>query len=98
MAATAFFARALDETEERPERVTADKAACYPAALRTLLPEGEHIAGKLIQQRIERDRPDLERPCTAMGSGNWKCWEAEIRSAGKRKSIVSHSDAARARG
>lgn len=45
-AATAFFRRALEETEERPERVTTDKAACYPPALSAVLPEGSTSRGR----------------------------------------------------
>src|SRR5262249_39820320 len=41
-AATAFFARAVSETEVRPHTVTTDKAAAYPPALRTVLPEADH--------------------------------------------------------
>jgi putative transposase len=59
-AATAFFARAIEETEERPERVTTDTAACYPPAPGTVLPEAEHLTGTMIQQRIERDHQHLK--------------------------------------
>lgn len=52
-AAERFFRGALEETGERPTRVTTDKAACYPPALERLLPEVEHVTGKLVQQRIE---------------------------------------------
>jgi IS6 family transposase len=71
-AATAFFTRAIEETEERPERVTTDKAACYPPALREVLPEAEHVTGKMIQQRIERDHQHLKgrtRPMRGFQSG-----------------------------
>src|SRR3712207_6411463 len=37
-AAQTFFQRAIDETGVRPERVTTDKAKCYPPALRAVLP------------------------------------------------------------
>src|SRR5262249_1802058 len=52
-AAERFFRCALEETEERPERVTTDRAACYPPALERVLPEVEHSTGKMVQQRIE---------------------------------------------
>lgn len=59
-AAERFFRGALEETGERPTRVTTDKAACYLPALRMVLPEVEHVTGKLIQQRIERDHQHLK--------------------------------------
>ncbi len=59
-AATAFCARAIEGADERPERVTTDKAAGYPPALRTVLPAAEHVTGKLVQHRIERDHQPLE--------------------------------------
>jgi hypothetical protein len=59
-AAERFFRCALEETEERPERVTTDRAACYPLALERVLPEAEHLMGKLIQQGIERDHQHLK--------------------------------------
>jgi transposase-like protein len=39
---------------------TTDKAASYPPALAAVLPEVKHIAGKLLQQRIERDHQHLK--------------------------------------
>jgi transposase-like protein len=45
-AARAFFARAIDETSVQPERVTTDKAGCYPPALRAVLPQVEHRTAK----------------------------------------------------
>jgi len=50
----------LEETEERPRRVTTDCAACYPPALERVLPEAEHVTGKMVQQRIERDHQHLK--------------------------------------
>jgi transposase-like protein len=41
-AARAFFERAMTETAVTPERVTTDKARCYPPALRAVLPHAEH--------------------------------------------------------
>ncbi len=37
-----FIERAIDETGVTPERVTTDKAKCYPAALRAVLPDIGH--------------------------------------------------------
>lgn len=59
-AAEHFFRCALEETEERPERVTTDRAACYPSALERVLPEAEHGTGKMVQQGIERDHQHLK--------------------------------------
>lgn len=44
----------------RPEVVTTDKAAAYPPALAQVLPEAEHLTGKLDQQRIEREHGHLK--------------------------------------
>jgi transposase-like protein len=41
-AARTFFERAIAETGVTPERVVTDKAACYPPAVRVLLPTAEH--------------------------------------------------------
>ncbi len=56
-AATAevFFRRAIDETGQIPTRVTTDKAACYPPALRKVLPKAEHRTSKYLNNRLERD-------------------------------------------
>jgi IS6 family transposase len=59
-AAVTFFERTLAETGVRPAVVTTDKAACYPPALQRVLPEAEHVSGKLVQQRIERDHGHLK--------------------------------------
>jgi len=59
-AATAFFAHAIARTDVRPHRVTTDKAPTYPPALRAVVPEAEHIAGKMEQQGIERDHQHLK--------------------------------------
>jgi transposase, IS6 family len=59
-AAEAFFRGALRETAAGPRRVTTDKAAAYPPALRAVLPEAEHVAGKAEQQAIERDHQHLK--------------------------------------
>jgi len=59
-AATAFFARAIARTDVRPRRVTTDQAAAYPPALRAVVPEAEHITGKMEQQGIERGHQHLK--------------------------------------
>jgi transposase-like protein len=59
-AAERFFRCAQEETEERPERVTTDRAACYPPALERVLPEAEHVTGKMVQQGIERDHQHVK--------------------------------------
>jgi len=62
-AATAFFEQAIARTDVRPHRVTTDKAPTYPTALRAVVPEAEHITGKMEQQGIERDHQHL-KGCT----------------------------------
>jgi len=59
-AATAFFERAIDQTDVRPRRVTTDKAPTYPPALRAVVPDAEHVTGKMEQQGIERDHQHLK--------------------------------------
>lgn len=59
-AATAFFEQAIARTDVRPHRVTTDKAPTYPLALRTVVPEAEHVTGKAEQQAIERDHQHLK--------------------------------------
>jgi len=59
-AATAFLTRAVESTAVRPSLAMTDKAAIYPPALAAVLPEVEHIRGKLCQQRIERDHQHLK--------------------------------------
>ena len=65
-AAAAFFERALQETGVRPAVVTTDKAACYPPTLARLLPDAEQVAGKMVQQRIERDHGHLKSRLRSM--------------------------------
>jgi IS6 family transposase len=78
-AATAFFCSALDSTGVTPHTVTTDKAAAYPPALATVLPEIEHITGKAEQQRIERDHQHLKgrrkvfRGCKTAGGAQRFC-------------------------
>ncbi len=59
-AATAFFHKAIGETEVTPHLVTTDKAAAYPPALQAVVPDCVHITGKSLQQRIERDHQHLK--------------------------------------
>jgi transposase-like protein len=65
-AAVTFFEQALRETGVRPAVVTTDKAACYPPALARVLPEADHMAGKMVQQRIERDHGHLKSRLRSM--------------------------------
>jgi transposase, IS6 family len=65
-AAVAFFEQALETTGARPTVVTTDKAAAYPPALAQVLPEAEHVTGKLEQQRIERDHGHLKSRLRSM--------------------------------
>jgi transposase-like protein len=58
--ATTFLTHAVESTEVTPSLATTDKAASYPPALAAVLPEVKHIAGKLLQQRIERDHQHLK--------------------------------------
>ena len=60
-AAETFFRRAIDETGVRPERVTTDKAKCYPPALRTVLPHAEHRTWRYLNNGMERDHGHLKQ-------------------------------------
>jgi transposase, IS6 family len=60
-AAQAFFERAMDETGVTPERVVTDKAACYPPALRAVLPAAEHRTSKYLNNGVERDHGHLKQ-------------------------------------
>jgi IS6 family transposase len=60
VAATTFLTQAVESTEVTPTLATTDKAAIYPPALAAVLPEVKHIAGKMVQQRIERDHQHLK--------------------------------------
>ncbi len=60
-AAEAFFRRAIDETGSTPTRVTSDKAACYPPALRVVLPTVEHRTSKYLNNGMERDHQHLKQ-------------------------------------
>ncbi len=65
-AAHAFFERAIIETGVRPQRVTTDKAKCYPPALRTVLPNVEHRTSKYLNNGIERDHGHLKQRLRSM--------------------------------
>ena len=60
-AAEGFFRRSIDETGVKPERVTTDKAKCYPPALRNVLPGVEHQTSKYLNNGIERDHGHLKQ-------------------------------------
>jgi transposase-like protein len=60
-AAQAFFERAIAETEVTPERVTTDKARCYPPALRAVLPGVEHRRSRYLNNGLERDHSHLKQ-------------------------------------
>jgi transposase-like protein len=54
-AAQPVFERAIDDTGMRPERVTTDRAKCYPAALRAVLADAEHRRSRSRNNGVERD-------------------------------------------
>ncbi len=58
--------RAIDETGVRSERVTTDKAKCYPPALRAVLPGVEHRTSKYLNNGIERDHGHLKQRLSPM--------------------------------
>jgi transposase-like protein len=60
-AARAFFERAMAATAVTPERVTTDKAKCYPPALRAVLPGAEHRRSKYLNNGLERDHSHLKQ-------------------------------------
>jgi transposase, IS6 family len=60
-AAETFFRRTIDETGITPTRVTTDKAACYPPALRAVLPDVEHRTSKYLNNGLERDHQHLKQ-------------------------------------
>jgi transposase-like protein len=60
-AAQAFFQRAITETKVRPERVTTDKARCYPPVLRVALPNIDHRCSRYLNNAIERDHGHLKQ-------------------------------------
>ena len=60
-AAQAFFQRAIDETGVKPERVTTDRATCYPPALRAALPGVAQRRSRSLNHGIERDHGHLKQ-------------------------------------
>jgi transposase, IS6 family len=60
-AAMAFFQRAVASTAVTPERVTTDKARCYPPALRATLPAAEHRSAKYLNNGLERDHGHVKQ-------------------------------------
>jgi transposase-like protein len=87
-AATAFFRRALREAEVRPHTVTTDKAAAYPPALRVVLPEADHITGKMVQQTIERDHQHLKGRTRPMrGFQTLRCAQAVCEGHGFMRNL-----------
>jgi IS6 family transposase len=60
-AARTFFERAITGTGEVPERIVTDKAACYPSAVRAVLPGTEHRCSKYLNNDLERDHGHLKQ-------------------------------------
>jgi transposase-like protein len=61
VAARCFFERAIDRSRVAPQRVTTDRAAAYPPALRHVLPATEHRCSKYLNNGIERDHQHLKQ-------------------------------------
>ena len=80
-AAEAFFQRAIDETGTTPTRVTTDKAACYPPALRKVLAQAEHRRSKYLNNGLERDHQHLKQRLYPM-RGFKQAGSADILSRG----------------
>ncbi|PLS79735.1 MAG: IS6 family transposase [Chloroflexi bacterium] len=60
-AAQTFFEQAIEVTGVTPQRVTTDKAKCYPPALRAVLPDVEHRRSRYLNNGIERDHGHLKQ-------------------------------------
>ena len=60
-AAQTFFQHALHETGLTPERVTTDKAKCYPPALRAVLRGVDHRRSRYLNNGVERDHGHLKQ-------------------------------------
>ncbi len=58
--AATFFRRAIEATGVAPDEVTTDRAAAYPPALATVLPDVERETGQIVQQRVARDHRHLK--------------------------------------
>ncbi len=103
-AAQAFFERAIDETAVTPVQVTTDKAACYPPALRVVLPHVEHRRSKYLNNGLERDHQLLKgrvrprRRFKATATANTFCrGHALIRNLGRGFSGLAPGAAPRLR-
>jgi transposase-like protein len=59
-AAMTCFEQAVREPGIHPTIVSTDRAACSPPALERVLPEAEHLRGKMVQQGIARDHGHLK--------------------------------------
>jgi transposase, IS6 family len=73
-AAQAFFERAMVTTDVTPERITSDRAKCYPPALRVVLPGVEHRRSKYLNNGLERDHSHLKQrlyPMRGFKRGAW---------------------------
>ena len=80
-AAQAFFVRAIAETGVTPERLVTDKAACYPPALRAVLPAAGHRCSKYLNNGLERDHGYLKQRLRPM-RGFKQCASADILTRG----------------
>ncbi|HZG69137.1 MAG TPA: DDE-type integrase/transposase/recombinase, partial [Herpetosiphonaceae bacterium] len=60
--------RAINETGSTPQRVTSDKAKCYPPALRKVLPQAEHRTSEYLNNGLERDHGHLKQRLSPMRS------------------------------
>jgi transposase-like protein len=59
--ARTFFERAIAGTGAVPECIVTDRAACYPPAVRAVLPGTEHRCSKYLNNGLERDHGHLEQ-------------------------------------
>ncbi len=86
----------METSRVRPRRVTTDKATCYPAALRTVLPDAEHRTSKYLNNGLERDHQQLKgriRPMrrfkTTGGASNFSRGHTLIRNLGRGCSVLT---------
>ncbi len=56
----------MTETGVRPTRVTTDKATCYPAALRAVLPQVAQRRSRYLNNGIEQDHGHLQQRLSPM--------------------------------
>jgi transposase-like protein len=103
-AAQAFFEGAMEASTVTPSRVTTDKAKCYPAALRAVLPDAEHCTSKYLNNGLERDHQHLKgriRPMRSFktfgGASNFSRGHALIRNLECGFSALARSAPARLR-